>query len=388
MENCILKLIYHIFVFYYPHYLAQGGILMRLILKPVNHPFHGGECATQDFFDHRGTLLLGKGQEVNPSLASILNQQSVYNLHYDWKDSVCPELEHPLTSELSHYSQTSPWLQRIYLETDLLPQGLLLEAVRFIDQLIDDLSHHPSISTDFNQLSRYDGYTYMHSINVALLAYVIGTASGYEGEKLRRLVMGALLHDVGKLGIPLDIINKPGALSEDEFRVIQTHPLRGAHRSSELFLPENVLSTILQHHERWNGRGYPEGLLEEEIHPFAQIVAVADVFDALIADRPYRSGLPPYHAIEILLQGSGQNFSPEVLRNFMHAVQLYPSNSLVTLNSGESGVVLKYSLPNPTRPLVQILFDAHGKPVENEWTLDLVQDSTHFIHTVQYGRVS
>lgn len=368
--------------------IKAGGLNMRLVLKPVKTYFLQGKPAVRDYFDDKGILILSKGQMITHTLAADLNSRVVFTLHCEWPDLPMDPSPSPCCPKYQIISnRVCPWVQPIYIKAGLLEPILFSNAVLFIDRIIQDLEIHPIIAADFEALRSYDNYTYMHSINVALLSYAIGTIMKLEGEKLRRLVLGALLHDIGKLTIPVSIINKPTALSDEEYYLVKTHPSRGFQRSSDFFLPRSVLATILEHHERWDGSGYPKGISQEQIHPYAQIVAVADVFDALIADRPYRPGFPPYHAIEMVLKGSERDFNPEVIHAFLHAIQIYPENSLVTLNSGESGVVIGHSFPHPTRPVIRILFDANGNPVEHEKIIDLIKDPKHFIHTVQYDCV-
>jgi putative nucleotidyltransferase with HDIG domain len=359
---------------------------MKFVLKPVSHQFVVGEFASQDYFDSRGALLLGKGQKVTSSLASLLNKQTINSLHCEceFSNPISCEL---YTSTLNRFPRTAPWLQRMYFETALIKQELLLEAVGFIEHLVEQLSHHPGMSDDFELLQTSDKVTYKHSVNVALLSYVIGKAMNFKGEKLRRLVLSALIHDIGKLDITDEVLNKPGALNPEEFEMIQTHPAKGVERSSDLLLPESVLTAILQHHERWNGRGYPQGLSGEQILPSAQIMAVADVFDALITDRPYHAALPPYHALEILLKSSGTDFSPEVLQALLCNIQIYPPGSMVILNSGEVGVVLRFSYQNLTQPKLKLLFDSFGNPLQIESILDLSQDSSRYILSMKYRKV-
>lgn len=362
---------------------------MQFVLKPVNHKFQVGELASQDYFDDQGNLLIGKGQEVTPALASSFNHQlGVNNLYYEWPDSAAPITEHPYFSVLINYSRVSTWLSRIFLEMDLFEPKLTLKAISFIDQLIEYLLTHSGISSDFKLLYSTDSVTYQHSINVAFLSYMIGKKLNYRGDKLNRLIIGALLHDIGKLNLPKKILNKPEALTLEEFQIIQSHTRLGVQRTSGFGMPGSVTSIILQHHERWNGSGYPQGLAKHEISNSAQIVAVADVYEALITDRSYHAGLPPYHALEILLKGSGTHFSPEIIEAFIHVIQLYPANSLVTLNSGETGIVLYYSYSNLTRPQIRIIMDADGNQVEKERIIDLLQDPSYFILSLKYSRAS
>lgn len=361
---------------------------MRLVLRPVQTIFSPEKPVIRDYFDEKGVLLLSKGQ--NPrSLADTLNSRQVYTLHYELTNNLDPVSSYDICPKnLVASERIYPWIQKIYVQAELIEAGLFSSGILFVNQLIQELEEHPLIAGDLEALRSYDKYTYMHSINVSLLSYAIGTVMKYTGEKLRHLVIGALLHDIGKLTVPVSIINKPMALSDEEYHIMQTHPTRGVQRSSDFFLPRSVLTAILEHHERWNGSGYPYGLCKNAIHPYSQIVAVADVFDALITDRPYRPGIPPYHAIEMLLKGSGTNFSPDVITAFLDMIQIYPENSLVTLNSGESGIVIEYSLPHPTRPIIRILYDSSGRPVEREQVIDLNQDPQHYIDVVHYAWVS
>lgn len=359
---------------------------MKFILNPVDHQFIVGEFASHDYFDSRGALLLGKGQEVTSSLASYLNNQMVNSLHCECEYSN-PTACELYASALHAFPRTVPWLQRVFFETDLLKQELLLDAICFIDHLVDNLSLHPGISSDFEQLRTSDKFTYKHSVNVALLSYVIGKAMNFKGEKLRRLVLSALIHDIGKLDIPDEVLNKPGPLTPEEYEMIKTHPAKGVGRSWDLLLPENVLLAILQHHERWNGSGYPQGLVGDKILLSAQIMAVADVFDALITDRAYHAALPPYHALDILFKGANTDFSPEVLQALLCSIQLYPPGSMVLLNSGEVGVVLRFSHLNLTQPRIKLLFDASGNTLDQEPIIDLTQDSSRFVLSLQYRQV-
>ena len=171
------------------------------------------------------------------------------------------------------------------------------------------------------------------------------------------LTIGAMLHDIGKSAIPLEILNKPSSLTESEMEIIKKHPVLGEEMIRRTNTLGEVLSIIRHHHERWNGKGYPDGVRQRAIELNAQIVAVSDVFDALVGDRPYRKGLPPYHALEIIIAGSSEEFNEEIVQNFMQCLILYPQGSTVTLNTGEVGTVIGIHQNYPSRPLIKILFD-------------------------------
>lgn len=197
------------------------------------------------------------------------------------------------------------------------------QTVRSVEQVIQSLRRWSWLQTELDRLCRFDRYTYVHSVHVAILALMMAEHMGYKRKDLRDIVLGALLHDVGKEKIPLAILNRPGKLSASEFALVKEHPSLGEEILRLKPLSLSTYLVICQHHERWNGQGYPDGLRETQIHPFAQIVAVADVFDALTADRPYRSGIPGKVAHDMLLAGAGTDFADEVIEAFQEIAALY-----------------------------------------------------------------
>jgi HD-GYP domain-containing protein (c-di-GMP phosphodiesterase class II) len=158
-----------------------------------------------------------------------------------------------------------------------------------------------------------DPYTHGHSARTAELAVAIGARMGIEPDDLRTLAQGAYLHDIGKLGIPSEILNKPGSLTADERRIIETHPTIGVELANVHEVLAPCLPIILYHHERFDGRGYPASLRGTDIPLLARIAAVADVFDALTSDRSYRAGWEPQRALDHIVDGAGQHLDPRVV---------------------------------------------------------------------------
>lgn len=339
-----------------------------------------GKPTDFDLFNAHGQLLLAKGKVVTPPIMELLLNRDLYILHYELKRD-----EHPVKSfSPDLYREIIGSMERIYYDARLVSSENLLETMDIVDNIIHELKGNRSY-VDFNRFRTYDNYTYVHSINVSILATLIAVRMGYSGTYLHNICLGALLHDLGKLMIPVSILQKPSGLSLEEFEIIKRHPIEGQSMLRNVCVPEEVLLSTRQHHERWNGQGYPDGLLKENIHPSAQIVAVVDVFDALTADRPYRKGLPPYHALEMIIAGSGTEFAPDVVQAFRGSLVLYPKNSLVTLNTGKVGVVIAVPDNNPTRPLVHILFDEWGNFDKDGKVVDLLEDLTLFINEVKFN---
>lgn len=243
------------------------------------------------------------------------------------------------------------------------------------------------VRLDMEKFKQHDYGTFVHCVNVALLATITGMRLGYKEKRLKYLTMGALLHDLGKLNVPKEILNKPGSLKDDEFVIMKQHPLMGVEMLKNTPLLPSVLATVKDHHERWNGKGYPYGLIGNNIHMDAQIVAVTDVYEALTANRPYRKGLPPHHALEMIIAWSGKDFNPKVVQAFRESLILYPENAIVTLNTREIGVVAAVPLQMPTRPLIRLLFDNNGRFLNREIYVDLMQDLTRFIGRMEFKEV-
>lgn len=200
-------------------------------------------------------------------------------------------------------------------------------------------------------LRGFDDLTYMHSMNVALICHVIGHWKGLPPEELHVLVLCGLLHDIGKLKIAPEIISKPGRLTDEEFAQIRAHPELGYEILTTKDLDSRVMLAALQHHERFNGKGYPRHLTGAEIGKYSGIVAVADVYDAMTSDRVYRKGICPFKVISIL-EGEQELYDPDILYPFMkRTIEAY-INTDVLLSNGERGKIVLLNQNRLSRPIV------------------------------------
>lgn len=223
-------------------------------------------------------------------------------------------------------------------------------------------------------------HTFDHSVNVCMLALLTGIALGYEQRQLTELGVGALLHDVGKVAVLDKIVNNPKVLVADDYKEMQKHAEYGYETLIKArHIGASAAEVAGQHHERFNGKGYPCGLTGYEIHEYARIVAIADVYNALSTDRPYRAGMLPCEAEEIIQQGSGTDFDPDMVREFIGITVPYPLGSMVRLNSGYLGIVVSVPPQFPSRPRIQLLYDNEGTQVAGIRIVDLMVDSSVFI---------
>lgn len=204
-------------------------------------------------------------------------------------------------------------IQNLNFNTMFLWHEELINAITIVNNIMLEIKKPEKVNLPLSKFHIYDRETFMHSANVSLLTILIARKIGYQGKRLKEIAEGALLHDLGKLKVPKSILNKPGRLTEEEYELVKRHPQHGMELIKPYSFPKAIQCPIIQHHERWTGSGYPLGLKAEEIHPNAQIVAVADVLSALIADRSYRQGLGAKRAIEIIIEGKGIDFSPVVV---------------------------------------------------------------------------
>jgi len=345
-----------------------------------------GELSAFDLFNKQGILLLSKGKQITQNIRKLFQGRQLYTIKYNSEKNHASYKQHKFSN--SEYCDIVGYVREIFEDTRLISVGRLEETFSVVDRIIDELERSRQVFIDLNEFRRFDNYTYIHSVNVAILAALIGLQMGYKGQTLRNLTVGALFHDIGKSSIPLQILNKPSGLTKEEFEIIKRHPVLGEEMLRFSGVPSEALSAVRHHHERWNGEGYPDGLKQRAININPQIVAVADVFDALVADRPYRKGLPPYHALEIIIAGSGKEFNEDIVKNFRQCLILYPQSSIVTLNTGEVGTVIAIHQNYPSRPLIKILFDKNGNYITNEQICDLLEDLTRFVQFVDFSHIS
>jgi HD-GYP domain-containing protein (c-di-GMP phosphodiesterase class II) len=236
--------------------------------------------------------------------------------------------------------------------------------------MVDDLLDCPDAALALDDLSAFDDYTHRHSVQVTVLGLLIARRAwltdgwiDYRGERrrdriggrMRKLGLGLLIHDVGKLATPPEILNKPGALTDEEMDVMRAHPEAGAELLRRAGLSPLTMSVISAHHERLDGSGYPFGLTASRIQEFPRIAAVADVYDAVTSDRVYKPAAPPHVGVRIIREGEGTQFCPEVVRHFRSIVFPYPVGHEIRLPDGNVGVVAHVDPRAPEIPLVRVL---------------------------------
>lgn len=250
-----------------------------------------------------------------------------------------------------------------------------VKSKRAIQFLIDQLIQNESNLMSLTAIKNFDEYTFAHSVNVCILSVSLGARLGLSKKKLSELGFAALFHDVGKVRLPLEILNKPAELDEREWEEVRKHPVYGvktllSKRSLDRFSARAMVVSF-EHHLRLDLAGYPKLKLKKELSLFSRIVTIADVFDSMTSGRVYtRVPMTPEEAVRGMLANQGKVFDPVLLKVFINMLGIYPVGSLVVLNTGEVGVVMKANPAELSRPEVAIIADRRGKKEQIE-TVDL-----------------
>ncbi len=248
------------------------------------------------------------------------------------------------------------------------------EAKAMVEEIADSVARHPHALISLARLKTADDYTYLHSVAVCGLMIALARQLELEEELVQEVGLAGLLHDLGKAETPQKILNKPGKLTDDEFIIVKAHPENGANMLLEHPLVSAlVVDVVMHHHEKVDGTGYPHRMKGENISLFAKMGAVCDVYDAITSNRPYKKGWSPAESIRKMAEWSKGHFDEAVFQAFVKTVGIYPTGSLVRLESGRLGVVVEQNNAALLTPKVKVFFSAKTRTPIIQETLDLAQ---------------
>ncbi len=245
-------------------------------------------------------------------------------------------------------------------------------AEEIVVEMIDSLSHNKDAMLSLISIQNKDEYTFNHSVNVAIITASFCRFLGMIDEEIKKYSLGALFHDLGKTKIPIEIITKPGVFSQEEIQLMNQHPTFGKEiLTSQQDTDHRILDAVYEHHERMDGSGYPRGLNEDQISLAGRLVSIADVYDALTSDRPYRDGDTPKEVLSYMYKLSASDFDPELLQQFIQSIGIYPVGSLVRLQSGFLAIVVESAKEELTKPVVLLVYDSRRNQTIQPRKLDL-----------------
>jgi len=320
-----------------------------------------------------GKVLLASGAEITEEYKRRLLSNGISEIYIE--DEISKDIEIPEIVSDEIINEAKRRVKLLMNKPSLKASIDGYQIMQIVDKIIASILSNKDIVCTLSDIRSVDDYTFSHSVNVCILSLIIGMGFGYCSEKLRELGVGSILHDIGKVMIPQEILKKPVQLTNEEFEEIKKHTIYGHELLKKIRGISMMASYItLGHHERMDGSGYPYHLKGEYIHKAARIVAVADVYDALTTDRVYRKKLMPYEVIDYITSLGSKHFDQEVVDVFVRYVAYYPVGTGVILNTGERGIVKKYNKKFPTRPEVRVVMDAEGKMLPKQREVDLTSE--------------
>jgi HD-GYP domain-containing protein (c-di-GMP phosphodiesterase class II) len=254
--------------------------------------------------------------------------------------------------------------------------GLAIEAeaaAPLVEEISNSVLRNPGALISLARLKTADDYTFMHSVAVCALMIALARKLGLDEQQTRDAGMAGLLHDLGKAMIPIEILNKPGKLTDEEFDLVKTHPEEG-HKLllGGIGISEMTRDVCLHHHEKIDGSGYPKRLNGETMSLFAKMGAVCDVYDAVTSNRPYKAGWDPAESIKRMAEWKG-HFDPVVFQAFVKSLGIYPIGSFVRLESGKLGVVVEQGEQSLLKPKVRVFFSTRSQAYIKPETIDLAR---------------
>ncbi|MFJ7831214.1 HD-GYP domain-containing protein [Peribacillus sp. NPDC097284] len=350
---------------------------MRLSITASLNP---GERLGMNIYNEQGNILLSEGLTLTQKMINrlvALNIPFVY-IQDSRTDDIMPKP--PISGELRREALQT--IEATFLEikngvkvnSAFTIEKAALKFTHLVRSIMEELKNSNELLTLLADVYTYDDYIFTHSFNVTLYTLALGMELKLEKKQLEVLGLGAILHDVGKMLVPVDILRKPGKLTEEEFEQIQKHPEYGFHLIKNVYTVSLIVANCAyQHHERLDGSGYPRGVRGDEIHYYGKIIAVADVFDAVTSNRVYRKAMLPHEGLEILYAGAGKKFDKQIIEAFRRAVAIYPNGLTVELNDGRKGIVSSQNEGIGDRPVVRILEEPNHKVV-HPYEVDLRTD--------------
>jgi putative nucleotidyltransferase with HDIG domain len=346
-----------------------------MIKQPIAALQAGMKLARDVILDD-GRILLLKGFIIKPRYIQRLKAYKVESVYVEEETVPIEKADEELIYEDAFTNIKS------IMEGIRRGGPLEVEAVK---KTVNDLIHHimneDTVFTALAGIRDIDNYTFLHCVDVCIYAIITSKALGMPYDEIRELALAAILHDIGKCKVPLEILNKPDRLTDDEYFVIKNHAIYGMEIIKNTpGLSPRISKIVCQHHEKWDGTGYPVGLKSFDIDRGARIISIADVYDALTANRVYRKRYMPHEAAEYLMSQSELHFDPKILKTFIDNIAIYPEDVVVMLNTGEIARVL----PTPRgimsmRPIVSVITKKDGPPVLSPYTIDLQKNPTVFV---------
>ena len=310
----------------------------------------------KSIYNNQGGLLLKEGSEIKQPYIEKILELGFQGLYIDDDISKDIEIENVISDELKLKSISKLKNMFINIENGRPNERDIMNINDIAEDMVDELITNRDLMVNMIDIKSFDDYTFYHSVNVAVLSTILGIALNLNKNDLNKLAISALLHDIGKVFINQDLLNKQGKLTPEEFEIMKSHSINGyRYIKSNFNVPVKSYIGVLDHHEKYDGTGYPNNKVGKDISLFGRIIAIADVYDALTSDRPYKKSSLPANVIEYIMGGPGTHFDFDLVNIFIKKVAAYPIGTCVKLNNGVIGIVVENYSNSSTRPKIKVL---------------------------------
>lgn len=324
--------------------------MRKVFISPFQ--LSSGMKIAETIFNDYGAIVISEGTILDDHLVNKLKNLDLFRLQvYEDEDEITVYEE----KFVKNYNSSIEEYKSIIDDIANGEEVNIGKIENVVDSVFKRFEEKSDIVSCLNQIRSADEYTYTHSINVSLISMLIGSWMKLDSEKNRLLVQAGMLHDIGKTRIPLEILNKPGKLTAEEFEEMKKHPVYGYRILEKIpSISREVLSAALMHHEKVDGSGYPNKLSGDRIHMFAQIVAVADIYDAMTSDRVYRDKDCPFEVFQLMEENSLGKLNPKVVYAFLNNIAAYYIGDKVLLSNDEIGEIVYINPRAVSKPIVKV----------------------------------
>lgn len=351
----------------------------------------------KSIYTYDGRCLLKAGVMLTDSVLQRVREFKIFSLYIiddysstEIEDIIKPELRQKSIaviretfSDIERIASVHDFKKRTIKEYSKHEQEYFSSINSIAEELLENVLENKDVLISLVDIKSMDNYTYAHCVNVAVISLVLGISLNLSKRNLTFLCMGALIHDIGKSFIPREILQKPGQLTQEEFEIIKQHSKYGYEFLGRFSsISSHIKLIALEHHERFDGLGYPNRLSGTEISYLSRIVSIADVYDALTSDRPYKRAMCPSDALEYLMSNAGTIFDYDMITIFSKVVIPFPQGTIVSLSNGDIGIV-EETVPNfPLRPIIKILNSESSNKIGS--MINLIDNLSIVISDIKY----
>lgn len=345
---------------------------MKFITIPQLKP---GMIIAQSIYDQNNLLMLTKGTILTDKIIQRL-QVNGYKAVYISDGKVAVEnvqqdvIENEVRNSAIRYIKDMFTVCKEGKLNNIDVRVKLKQGRILVRRIVAEIVGKDIMAVHIRRLLRFDHFTYHHSVNVCILSIILGKGYGLNTAQLIEVGIGALLHDIGKTFIDQNLLFKAGRLTSEELASVKGHAEKGyVYMDGFEGIAPSVLECARYHHEKYDGTGYPTGKKGEEIPLYARIVALCDVYEALVSNRPYKEPALPSNAMEYIMASSGSHFDPALVECFVKEVSIYPVGTLLELSNGYRGKVVRNLKSFGLRPRVRVIADEKDRPMDQIWEL-------------------